>query len=376
MLTKLDSSELNDIFISAYDRVDKKISEYYEILDEITKKNKIITYENDYMKRTLDAYNQTEDLGNYKNLLLRDALNTQFEKYGCTIHPKFTNTPTNVFNLKTASSDQYYFRNDADVSINDNDFDNYNEDYKDILKHDSLNKKIFFKEFYNNEITIKISLPDQSRQLGPTTFNCIEFDSFLNGSYDITSIIVGNALDETYPVNLIDGSNYIKNAGKFRIALSERYNFQVIIIKCKLHYAVETVNGNVYPFGLKHIYLYNANFDQYTVTATDSTKNITSYAICQMTLPTGTELNSINQKVKIKTLYGSQEVLCKNYGIEFYANYFNNNKLKLATSELDELSFAGNFNEFYVKVPLVDFGLNDKVYNRSLIGIGVNYTTR
>lgn len=376
MIPKLNSSELNDIFIEAYNKVDNKINEFSEICDDIAQKSKIINYEIDYAKYMMDNFNNNQSLGNYKNILCIDAVDGKFERYGTTVHPQFIDVPTNVFNLKVASTNEYYFRNDVDVSISDTDKDNFQEKYRDILKHDTLEKNVIFNEYTNNIITIKILLPDISQQLGPTTFNTIEIDPFLKGSFDILSIDIENALKETYPIPIISDNTLIKEAGKIRIALSEKYNFQQIIIKCRVNYKYVNANSEViYPFGIKHIYLYNANYNQYSVDPKKTDKQVESYIICKYNLPVGTELNSINQKVKIKTPFSTEEVLCKNYGITFYADFYDDT-IQLETSELDENSFPGNFNSFYVKIPLIDFGTDDKVYNRTLISVGVNFTTR
>lgn len=375
MIPKLNSSELNNIFTQAYNNVNNKIEEFSVITENIATKTKIISYEIDYAKYLMNKFNNNETLGNYKNILCIDAIDGNYEKYGCTVHPQFIDIPDNIFNLRVVSTNEYFFRDDVYVSISDTDEDNYNALYKNILKHDSLEKDIVFEEYNNDNITIKITLPDSSQQLGPTTFNTIEIDPFLKGTFDILSIEIKNARNEIYPIELMQNDTLIGDTGKIRIALSERYNFQEITIKCKVNYSFESANGTVYPFGIKHLYFYNANFNQYSVSTKSSDKQAESYIICKYDLPTGTELNSINQKVKVKTPFGTEEVLCENYGIEFYADYYNN-KLLLETSELDENSFPGNFTSFYIKVPLIDFGLEDTIVNRTLISIGINFTTR
>lgn len=369
MIPKLNSSELNRMFLSSQEKLEKHLSDFKEIEDNIVTKTNIMFHELSYMKYISEKYNTSSDLNHYKTCLFVDAINSDLEKYGCCIHPKFIDEPINVFNLKTAASDVYYFRNDAIVTINNTTKDAY----QDILKHDTLNKKIFFEEFDTDTITIRIALPDQSRVLGPTTFNAIEVDSYLNGSYDIESIKIENALDETYPVVLTSsGTDYIHNAGKFRIALSDRYNFQTIEIKVKLKYQVD----DKYPFGLKHIYLYNGNYKQIKINTNNETE-ILSYAVCKIDLPEGSELNSINQTVLIKTLSSQTEEQCENIGVEFYA-YYNDGELTgaLPTSELDENPFPGNFTSFYAKVPLVFVKTDETIENKTLVSIGVNYTTR
>lgn len=375
MIPKLNSSELNDIFINAYNEVNDKINEFSEICSDLSKKTKIINYEIEYAKYLMDKFDNKQSLGNYHNILCVDAIKGNYERYGATVHPQFIDVPSNVFNLKVASSNEYFFRNDVDVSISDTDKDNFQEEYKSILMHDSLQKKIVFDEYLNDTVTIKILLPDISQQLGPSTFNTIEIDPFLKGSFDILSIDIENSLKETYPIPIVSGDTLISQAGKIRIALSERYNFQQIIIRCKLNFGYNKDNAIIYPFGLKHIYLYNANYNQYLTDPKKTDKEIQSYIVCKYDLPKGTELNSINHKVKIRTPFSTEEVLCENYGITFYADFYDD-VIQLETSELDENSFPGNFTSFYVKVPLIDFGLDDKVYNRTLISIGVNFTTR
>ena len=369
MIHKLDSSELNKMFLNAHDKLEEHLNDFTEIENNIVTKTNIMFHELSYMKYISESSNSSSDLNHYKTNLFVDAINDDFEKYGCSVHPKFIDEPINIFNLKTASSDEYYFRNDAIVSINDI----VKDTYQDILKHDTLDKNIFFEEFENDSITITISLPEQSKVLGPTTFNAIEFDSFLNGSYDVESITIENALEETYPVSLVaDGTNYINNAGKFRIALSDRYNFQTITFKIHLKYQVD----GKYPFGLKHIYLYNGNYKQIKINTDDETE-ILSYAICKIDVPSGAELNSINQKVLIKTLSSQTEDLCENLGIEFFA-YYTDGELSgsLPTSELDENPFPGNFTSFYAKIPLVFVKADETIENKTYVSIGINYTTR
>ena len=54
MIPKLNSSELNDIFINAYNEVNDKINEFSEICSDLSKKTKIINYEIEYAKKAIE----------------------------------------------------------------------------------------------------------------------------------------------------------------------------------------------------------------------------------------------------------------------------------------------------------------------------------
>lgn len=175
-----------------------------------------------------------------------------YSSYGNCIHPKIVGTLNNVFNLETSIG--YMFKNNATVTVNDKE----SEEFTSIIKHDSIENKVPYFEVYNNNVvTVKIIVPKNSL-IGETTCNMIEISPFLPGGAILENILIESMEGTEYNSHqtLINYSQPIENT---RIVLSKNYAVQEITLVFRLIYKN---SQDLYPFGLKHIYLLNANLDK------------------------------------------------------------------------------------------------------------------
>lgn len=382
MVNKLNSQELNEQFLNAQSKIDQYGENVQKIKTDIEKKLNILLSEIEYDKylneKIKENIKEENDFYSYNFI---DSINKDEdnEVYGSTIHPKFIKY-TNVFNLSTITTEEIYFRNDPVVYVNGE----TKEEYKDILKHDSMQKTLFFNKYDNDTVKIKIVMPEISKSLGSTIFNTIEIDSYLNGSYDLQSINIKVLnIDGSYSNDLNFNTDhtkdaYIKNCGKLRILLPQKYSFTEIEFTFKINYSIEENDMRKYPFGLKHIYFLNADYKQAT-TDINNNHTVLSYAILKINCPNSLQLNSINQNIRLKTPYETYVTTDYENNIEFYANYDINTKElsnKLPSSEIEENIFAGNFDSFFVKVPLIKINADGTYENLVYNTIGLKYYLR
>ena len=180
MIPKMTSHELNNILNNANDKLTDLINDVDYMKKDISKKLKIMKYESDFMGqqmadlKTMRRNTRSDNNEDIKIFVLPDDnLSSDYSKFGCTITPKFKNIPSNLFNILTTATNEAFFRDIAEVAINGI----VKEEYKNILKHDSLNdKELFFEELPGNNqvMDIKITL-DKTKTLGSSMFNMIEF---------------------------------------------------------------------------------------------------------------------------------------------------------------------------------------------------------
>lgn len=308
MIPKMTSHELNNILLSANKKVESVIEEVKTIKKDIVKKLQIARCETEYIEHQMEELktihsetNKPSDLTGVTKLFTMpdgEPSNT-YEKYGCTFTPKFKAAPVNVFNIMATATGEAFFRDMAEVSINGT----IREEYKDILKHDSLtNKELFFESIDgdNPEAIISIKL-DNTKTFGPCNFNMIEFDPFLSGSYDIEYIRIYAQEKENY-----DEYTGFANAGKMRIILDKLYSFVKVDIKIipKFNTLVNEIKKSY--VGIKHIYFYEARL------STDS------YAI--FAINNNEFIDTIEDNIVIKTPNKTIESTISNEGIELYLN--------------------------------------------------------
>lgn len=352
MIEKMNSSQFNDILKNANEKLNNMTDNIKDIKLDMAVKLKIMKYEIEYLEYILKQYSSSSAI-NQENLSLFDRKynSTNNESYGITFTPVPSKNKNNVFNVITLDDGAAYFRDIMNVTINEVKDDKF----KDIFKHDSISDKtIYFNEFYTNTVEMTVEI-DPLKSIGVSNFNMIEIDSYLNGSFDIESIKI-------YVVNKSDKIEYYEayenyeSAGKMRIILNKSYTFYKIVFRFKLKYSVDNGKNIIYPFGLKHIYLYNANFLS------------NSYAIAEIN--NDEYINYIFDQIRIKTPNDLIESSITNEKIKIYLNC---NKKEDGTYELtseqnistDNVSkpLALNTKKLYAMVPIKD---------KSIIGIEFN----
>jgi hypothetical protein len=280
------------------------------------------------------------------------------------IHPKFKSTPIDIFNLKLADGNSL-FKNSLLCKVNGVD----NERYINVLVNEnSLHKEIIFDELVEPEITISYEL-NSKVSLGTMRFNVIEIDPYISGAYDIEQISIYTMNTATASVNIAP-SIEIKNVqtiGKTRIILNEKVRFSKIEFTFKNNFKTDMGGLDIYPFGLKHIHFYEANFLE------DSCAIVPIYS--------NDYFEYIYNDIKLYNAQGIKEDIVDNYGIEFYTDYDNNTLTGrvYASSEAQAYRIAKNTKTLYAKVPLLQEhkDANGKTIKEylSLTGILFNYTT-
>jgi hypothetical protein len=351
-IEKYSSSQLNNILDSATAKLDSMNVTINDIKDDVNKKLLVMRYENQFISEQMDriqsgGYNFNQNM----KILTRDGRG-QFDSYGSTIHPKFITSPWNVFNLKVSTASTMFFRSDVAVKVNGVEDDSY----LSMLKHDSIaNKGIFFNEFLSSNVVVDI-IPSTTNKLGSNLFNMIEIDPFMAGSFDIKKISIygfdttGNP--SSTPLLELDP---IVKAGKCRITLPDKYNFSKVTFTFNVNFNMVTSSGNVFPFGLKHIYLYDADF----ITS--------SYAV--VTLTSDKFISTIESGVIMKTLYKEEPSSFDLRGLTAYTDtsIMDASTEVLPSTQYEINEIAKNLHSIYVKIP---------INKESLIGTSFTITTR
>lgn len=259
--------EYNDLetsIIKQHNSYDKKL----EIMNAVLEYS---NYLNNQMSRYIDSLkdgnriNETifdgetvlrKNIYNSNKILFADTnkvleANSNYEKYGNCIHPKIIGNLDNLLNFNSAAG--YIFKNSATVSINEE----VKEEYIDVLKHDTiLNKMPTFSQYSSDTVTLTIEFPDNPI-VGSATCNAIEISPFLAGASILKNITIittpGTQL--TNKAIVIDYDQPLEDT---RILFDNTYSIKTMVLNFKLTFVN---NLGMYPFGLRHIYLYNANFD-------------------------------------------------------------------------------------------------------------------
>ena len=297
-IKKMDSQAFNDLLDQTQDKILTMNSNISDIKDDMTTKLKVIDYEINYLNKSVSALS-TAAAQDGEYILLDNNNHGLYSTYCNNVHPYFKVDPINIFNVKPINSSDIFYKDEANVSINGVQNDYYNN----ILKDDTVSSKsIFFEEYAkvstittdtsgasylggDNTITLSV-LIDQQKAYGINKFNIIEIDPYLMGSFNITSINVYTSNTST-PAKTVSAINSV---GKTRIILDQKYLFYKVDFIIEPQYSVINNGSEIIPFGLKHLYFYEADFrnDSYI----DLTYESDSY------------LDYVNNKVDIYTPTG------------------------------------------------------------------------
>lgn len=359
MIPVMSSQEFNEIFKKAQltnIEFEKKLQ---AIKNDMSKKIQIIKYENSFINQKLDVID-TGLIANDKIVSFNNNSYGVFNSFGYMTHPKFKKTPTDIMNLKLPNGNNY-FREGIITKVNDIE----REDYTNILMSDNdISKTIIFDEFDTDKVKIEYSLTNEYA-LGVMRFNTIEIDPFIYGAYDLLSIDI-YTLDQTNNISAEPSLvvNGFDNIGRTRIILPEKIKFTKVIFNFKINYKTEKNFIDVYPFGLKHIHFYEADYneDSFIITEFISDKFV-EYVMNDMTL---------------YTTQGKHNINANEYGIEVYTDYNNNTlmgKVNLS-SEAAIYRIPKNTKTLFVKIPLIKKNIKDnsKEY-LCLNGVELNFTT-
>lgn len=341
-IPKMSSKELNNILTKAQTDFEDARQRIELIKIDMLEKNIVLRNEQEYtfhqMMKLREMIENSEDSNKLKGVANKalffnnPTLEGIFESYGSVVHPRFLRPPINVFNLMTANGPM--FRDDVYVSINGE----KTQRSKHILMHDnSPAKSIVFNE-YDDDILVLNILTDIGYVLGDTDFNVIELDPYLPGSFDIIKLEIFtdkmNIEQGVEPDFEIENMN---NVGKTRIVLDRKYPVVEVTFTIRLKF--KNHNGK-YPFGLKHLYFLNADFDP------------NSYVVAK--IEKNDFIQTISDEAFLKNQFEKRLISLREEGIKLYLTNTNGVlEYELPTSRQHEQNeLARNTKEFYVRVPL------------------------
>jgi hypothetical protein len=356
----LNSQEYNDIFKNAQEKFDTEMLKREKTMNDMAKKLMIINYANEFINDKVDRINA----GIYYNNKLKvfdKNISGQYNQYGYMVHPKFKSEPIDIFNLKLTDGNSM-FKNSLKCQVNDED----NEAYINLLVNESsLYKEILFEEMIIDKIKISYEL-NSKVSLGTMRFNVIEIDPYISGAYNIDKIEIytmdtSTAAIKIEPSIVIESINEI---GKTRIILDKKTKFSKVVFHFSVNFDSEINGINIYPFGLKHIHFYEANFLE------------TSSVI--LPIHSNDYFEYIYNDIVLYSADGKIETTTEYYNIEFYTDYEGNTLTGrvYASSEAQAYRIIKNTKTLYAKIPLIweNTVTNEKKY-LSLTGILFNYTT-
>lgn len=347
--------EYNDLetsIIKQHNSYDKKL----EIMNAVLEYS---NYLNNQMSRYIDSLkdgnriNETifdgetvlkKNIYNANKILFADTnkvleANSNYEKYGNCIHPKIVGNLDNLLNFNSAAG--YIFKNSATVSINEE----VKEEYIDVLKHDTiLNKMPTFYQYSSDTITLTIEFPDNPI-VGSATCNAIEISPFLAGASILKNVTIittpGTQLSNKAIV--IDYDQPLEDT---RILFDNIYSIKTMVLNFKLTFVN---NLGMYPFGLRHIYLYNANFDtkNSNIVIKNEYKNLIKYINDNIVI-------SDQSADEVGNRYSKHNTTCSEMDIKLYSYLSNGNLLyPIETHARDIVNqISRNTKVFYADIPV------------------------
>ena len=355
----LSSQEYNEMFKEAAKNFDEEMIKRDIAIKNMSKKLMIINYANEFIETKIASLNNSIESNNML-VTFKNDLGGSYNQFGYVVHPKFKKEPIDIFNLKLTSGNTM-FKNSLKCKINDVEDDTY---INFLMADNALEKEIIFEEFKEETLTLEYTLNSEV-SLGTMRFNVIEIDPYIYGAYTIDYIefFSLNELNGTITETPIKTVYSIKDIGKTRIILDDKIKFSKVVFHFNLiGFRTQVNNIDIYPFGLKHIYFYEADFlDDSTVIIPIRSKDYIEYIYNDITL------YHAGEPIQSTTDY---------YNIEFYTDFINNTLTgKVYTSSsAAAYRIAKNTKVLYAKVPLIwaNKATITKQY-LSLTGILFNY---
>lgn len=334
MVNSLDMMEKFNKSLSDIENINNNLD---DITNKINTKIKIINTHNFFLNQLME--NLRLENGSFKNNRLifkhksSNIVGGNFSSYGQVVHSAFAKLPNSLFNFVTETGPIYKdngiveFYNKGDEENKD-----YKYEYSNILKHESdKTKKDVFKVYEQDRITMAIQLNIGSLS-NSTLTNMIEICPYIPGSFSIEAIRIFT-IDQYYSNNMLLPEKTINKVyskvGATRIQLDKKYNIYRIEFDIRLEFEM-----NGYPFGLRHIYFYNADMN---------TEN--DYIVAEVNQDD--YIAYVGQDISLITTSGNINTTADNYGVEYYM-FFDNDTLQTPLSN----PIARNIKKFYAKIPL------------------------
>lgn len=315
--------------------LNNQMSRYIDSLKDSNRINETIFDGETVLKKNI--YNANKILFADTNKVLE--ANSNYEKYGNCIHPKIVGNLDNLLNFNSAAG--YIFKNSATVSINEE----VKEEYIDVLKHDTiLNKMPTFYQYSSDTVTLTIEFPDNPI-VGSATCNAIEISPFLAGASILKNVTIittpGTQLSNKAIV--IDYDQPLEDT---RILFDNTYSIKTMVLNFKLTFVN---NLGMYPFGLRHIYLYNANFDtkNSNIVIKNEYKNLIKYINDNIVV-------SDQSADEVGNRYSKHSTTCSEMDIKLYSYLSNGNLLyPIETHARDIVNqISRNTKVFYADIPV------------------------
>lgn len=355
-IKKSNSKQLMDIMQQSEDKIKKLSSDVASMRLTLDKRLQVMKNIQEYILLNQSNLKETVSKGILKDVNNRivfaqsNIVDGKYELFGTTIQPQFLKRPTNVFNFETSTGAT--FKDNCSVTMNAVS----DPDYRAMLMHDSIpDQAMAFNEFDVPvvELDIKIN-PEQL--LGATSFNTIEIVPYLPGSFDILSIEIysmqDHMLKNTNPSSQIN--TQLMSMGDCRIMTDRRYN----LYECKIRFRVNYRNSSgKYPFGLKHIYFLDAEYNPESYVIVKQTQNkFLSMIDDDITVKnTGKFINFVSDKIKVIDQTGEISTTCKDENIKLYMDYEEGAlAYPINTSKgVERNELTRDIKSMYVYVPLV-----------------------
>lgn len=340
MIPKMNSKELSEILNESQESIAQIESGMNLMKSDLTNKLAVIKNELEYSMQELlniqELLNGAASHDITKRIVFarQSSLAGKFDIYGSTVHPKFVREPNNIFNFSTVMGP--VFKNNANVRINDV----ASEKQRAILMHDSIaGKGIAFNEYDSPIIKLEVEI-NVGDLLGDTQFNMIEIAPYLPGSFTIESIevykIQSYLTQATFPDYTM--ALPINKVGACRIMMDAKYSLYKFVMNITVNY--QNRNGK-YPFGLRHLYFYNAEFDP------------DSHVIAK--IEKSRYIDWVSEDITVREQLGIYDSNCTSLGTKLYMAYEGGLlQYEIVTSKgLAENIIARNIKELYVKQPLI-----------------------
>lgn len=315
--------------------LNNQMSRYIDSLKDGNRINETIFDGETVLKKNI--YNANKILFADTNKVLE--ANSNYEKYGNCIHPKIVGNLDNLLNFNSAAG--YIFKNSATVSINEE----VKEEYIDVLKHDTiLNKMPTFYQYSSDTVTLTIEFPDNPI-VGSATCNAIEISPFLAGASILKNVTIVTT-PGTQLSNKAIVIDYDQPLEDTRILFDNTYSIKTMVLNFKLTFVN---NLGMYPFGLRHIYLYNANFDtkNSNIVIKNEYKNLIKYINDNIVI-------SDQSADEVGNRYSKHNTTCSEMDIKLYSYLSNGNLLyPIETHARDIINqISRNTKVFYADIPV------------------------
>lgn len=345
-IPKLSSKDLNQVLQNAQNSIIKMQEDVDAIKADIAEKMIVLKNEQEFALNELlkmsTIINESQDHNKVRGFKNKAVLSTgesllgTYDKFGAVVHRKFLRQPMNVFNLMTTNGPM--FRDNVEVKINDE----KRERFKHMLMHTAAaGKGISFGEYNSPNLKLEI-LVDAGNLLGDTNFNVIEIDPYLAGSFNIKNLKVFEIHRDSTKEEPEYAVQNLKRVGPSRFILDRKYE----LLKLELDIELLFKNSNdKYPFGIKHLYFLNADFNPESFIVAKIEKN--------------NFIETISDDIFIKDQFGRRSTTATDEDIKLYLSETNGIlEYELETSNHQMMNtISRNTREFYVRIPLQNYAI-------------------